>query len=159
MALLDEVRCAVLSKPNAPPDFGRMIIKDSFSDCDRSPQRVQVATLDQLLPTFRRLGIKKAIIKIDIEGSEPKAMLGGSKLLEEIDVPFVQMEFDKVKEQLFMGSGTDKKSAEKFMEMMKNLQYVVGPMSSDWNRTILDWNDVGRWPNDVLWYKKQRTIA
>merc|ERR1712004_453570 len=54
---------------------------------------VKVAKLDDLLPVLRTDGVKEAIIKIDVGGSEAKAMLGGSKLLRQIDVPVIQMQF------------------------------------------------------------------
>ena len=55
-------------------------------------QTSSVATLDDLLPLFQKLGISEALMKIDCEGSEPKVISGGMKFLSTIQVPYISME-------------------------------------------------------------------
>ncbi|XP_075240264.1 uncharacterized protein LOC142335820 [Convolutriloba macropyga] len=52
-----------------------------------------VATLDDLLPIFTKLGLEEALIKMDCEGSEPRVILGGLNFLKTIRVPVIAMEF------------------------------------------------------------------
>ncbi|XP_075261497.1 uncharacterized protein LOC142353170 isoform X2 [Convolutriloba macropyga] len=54
---------------------------------------IKIATLDQFLPTLKRLNISQVIIKMDIEEAEPFAIIGGQNFLEQIEIPFFTMEF------------------------------------------------------------------
>ena len=56
-------------------------------------QSTPVATLDDLLPIFTKLGLEEALIKMDCEGSEPRVILGGLNFLKAIRVPVIAMEF------------------------------------------------------------------
>jgi FkbM family methyltransferase len=48
---------------------------------------------DDLLPILKKRGVRTALIKIDIETSESYMCETGSKVFQEIDIPFVMMEW------------------------------------------------------------------
>ena len=51
---------------------------------------VDIITMDDLLEVVT---FKRAVIKMDIQGYEHRAILGGGKLLDELDVPYIFMEW------------------------------------------------------------------
>ena len=116
--------------------------------------QIPVAVLDQLIPSFKQQGIKKAVLKVDIEGSEARAILGGKHFLKQIDVPFIQMDFEAIRTQLEKGETKEKNLVNQFLKFMENNRYIASPMNKSWKKNTLDFKNVKRWPNDILWHKK-----
>ena len=57
-------------------------------------ETVDTIYLDDLVPTARMLNIKRAVMKIDIEGHEPFALQQSEMLFQEVDIHFIQMEWN-----------------------------------------------------------------
>ncbi len=49
-------------------------------------------TLDDFIAEVRAKNFSRAVLKMDIEGSESSVLMGASKFLREVDVPCIQME-------------------------------------------------------------------
>ena len=79
-------------------------------------------------------------------------MLGGLKFLEQIDVPVVQMEFDKLRSQLVQDTLNQKSNVVKFLHAMQSMNYSVHPFPNSWNMTI-SYLNASWWPNDVLFWR------
>jgi FkbM family methyltransferase len=88
----DRMQISEIDKHN----FGRWRVvqsqnKEKSSNYLRS--EIKSATIDNLLPMLSSLGIKQAVLKIDIEGSEYSAFHSASQFFKIIDVPYVFMEW------------------------------------------------------------------
>ena len=103
---------------------------------------VDTITLDDLreVTTF-----EKAIVKIDVEGDEAKALLHASKLFQNVFVPFVLMEWS------FMKKLMDGEADE-----LVDLMYILGYQAHTVYRVPLKNENFHSWPSDVVW--KHRTV-
>ena len=61
-----------------------------------NPYLVKTIQFDDLLPILISRGIRGAIMKIDIEGSESFVVESGSGVFDLLDIPFIQMEWMNV---------------------------------------------------------------
>ena len=96
-------------------------------------------TLDDLLPLFQG---KRLVIKIDIEGGEYNALLGGNQFFETVDVLLIQTEF------LFHKLGKHGRNIVDFLSS-KGLDPFL-----DVEKTMpLKSSDVSKWKNDVYFIK------
>ena len=57
------------------------------------PYLVKTIQFDDLLPLLISRGVRGAIMKTDIEGSENFLVESGSRMFETLEIPFVQMEW------------------------------------------------------------------
>ncbi|CAF1496453.1 unnamed protein product [Adineta steineri] len=57
------------------------------------PLLVHTITFDELLPIFIARGVRAALLKLDIEGSESFVLQSGSQIFQFLEIPFVQMEW------------------------------------------------------------------
>jgi FkbM family methyltransferase len=62
-----------------------------------NPYVVKTITFDELVPILLARGIRGAIMKIDIEGSESFVVESGSQVFDRFDIPFIQMEWVRVR--------------------------------------------------------------
>ena len=62
------------------------------------PYIVKTIKFDELLPILIARGVRGAIMKIDIEGSESFVVESGSQIFDLLDIPFIQMEWFKVRD-------------------------------------------------------------
>ena len=99
--------------------------------------------LDDLLPIFRG---KRVVLKMDIEGSEYKALLGGKTFFKEIDVPFIQMEFI-----------LHRKEATGPLIYKYLSSYGFRPFKDIRGEHPLNPSDIPRWTHDVFFIKEAHT--
>ena len=91
--------------------------------------RVNVTTLDKLL--FEKLGSKKILLKIDVEGAEAEVLQGSENILKKCNVVLVQLESSNYKiyknslspEKLLLDNGF--KIEKKFIFPLLNFEDVV----------------------------------
>ena len=98
---------------------------------------VRTILLDDLIPV---LTFNRAILKVDIEGDEYRALMHSSKLLRVIFVPYIFLEW------VFLKKG-DVENAEQVINFLKVRNY--NPFSI--HRApleVAEWKD---WPNDIIW--------
>merc|ERR1711879_9373 len=116
------------------------------------PSDVQIATLDDLLPYMEKTGIKQVVMKMDMEGSEPRAIMGGLKFMEQIDIPFIIMEFHNIAATLRGDPWSDDfKMAAMFLKVMDK-KFTPHSLASDkWMGSV---KDAYLWEEDILWRKK-----
>ncbi|CAF4032142.1 unnamed protein product, partial [Rotaria sp. Silwood2] len=62
-----------------------------------NPYIVKTITFNELLPILVARGVRGAIIKIDIEGSESFVIESGSRVFDTLEIPCVLMEWIKVR--------------------------------------------------------------
>ena len=107
-------------------------------------------TLDDVLPFCQ---FKMAVMKIDIEGSENHAFNVAEKLFDNIDIPYIQMEWVKVKKNGYANASVVERDL--FTSMMSFLSgRGYSPLSARRKRalTVTNWRD---WPLDITWVKSQ----
>ena len=97
------------------------------------------------------LGIKQAILKLDIENAEPGAIAGATQLLRDFDVPFIQMEWSHA--MILMREGKDNSSIFAWKQMAYRLQDLGYIPTALWNKRRLRNLGMQSWPNDVAWRK------
>ena len=132
---------ALVSLGDAPGNIGGTYIQDIklLSESDMKRQLSRTITLDDLVPLFKG---KTVVIKMDIEGSEYKALLGGNQFFNKVNVILIQMEFfrhrigpDGQNIADFLAS----KGLYPYLDLAKHM-----PLKS---------SDVSQWSNDVYFLK------
>jgi FkbM family methyltransferase len=99
---------------------------------------------DDLLPILIRRGVRSALIKIDIETSESYMCQTGSKIFDQIDIQFIQMEWHswRINHQI---------RYQFIIDFFKQRQYI--PTDNDCKELqISQW--LTDWPGNVFWIKK-----
>ena len=153
-AVFDKRHIILSLKSDAEPD--NQVIKDEserFTRNDLSNNKLLVETIwmDDLvgyLPkTHEGKDFQKAIIKMDIEGSETLAFAHARKLLTRLDVVTIFMEWGFVakKDEL-------RKSIIDFIDLLNEFGYIA--LGEGENNQILSLDDWKNWPGNIKWVKK-----
>ena len=106
------------------------------------PYLVKTIILDDLVPLVISRGIRGAIMKIDIEGSEAFLVESGRQFFDTLEIPFVQMEWMNVKRY------SDRVNIILKFFGERNYQSLTLTCQP------LDLANTAQWPNDVFWIKK-----
>ncbi|CAF3835112.1 unnamed protein product [Adineta steineri] len=106
------------------------------------PYIVTTITLNELVPILHARGMRGAIIKMDIEGSESFALESGSQVFDLFDIPFIQMEWFKVR------GFPDR--AKFLLDFFTKRGYVPQTFLCQ----VLDVQRTDVWPSDLCWTKK-----
>ena len=110
-----------------------------LSESNTASHFARTITLDDLVPLFKG---KRLVIKMDIEGSEYNALLGGNLFFESVDIILVQLEF------MMHKVGADGQNIANFLES-KGLEPYL-----DLGKSMpLKSSDVSKWSNDVYFLK------
>ncbi|CAF1487711.1 unnamed protein product [Adineta steineri] len=113
---------------------------NSFSTTD--PFLVQTITFDELLPIFIARGVRAALLKLDIEGSESFVLQSGSRVFQTLEIPFVQMEWET-------GSlPIDRVTLILDFFIQRNYEPTTCTCR------LLDVAKYATWPFDICWIKK-----
>ena len=108
-----------------------------------------IILLDDILPF---LDFRRAVIKIDIQGFEHRAMLGGSKLLDEMYIPYIIMEWVFMRSYYVSEShdSEDKQLVVQMIDMLTSREYI--PCSVEGHSLLYkSWKD---WDYDIVWVHK-----
>jgi hypothetical protein len=106
------------------------------------PYTVKTIRFDEVLPILIARGIRAALMKIAIEGSESFVVEGGSRVFDTLDIPFVQMEWDYICQ---------------FTDRVKVIFDFFAKRNYDaMTRTcgLLDPVKYISWPSDIFWIKR-----
>ncbi|CAF4046000.1 unnamed protein product, partial [Rotaria sp. Silwood2] len=103
---------------------------------------VKTITFDELLPILVARGVRGAIIKIDIEGSESFVIESGSRVFDTLEIPFIQMEWFKVRDY------PDR--VKIIIDFFVKRNYDPKTLSCQ----LLNVNQHITWPNDLCWIKR-----
>ena len=106
--------------------------------------------MDDVLPFCQ---FKMAVMKIDIEGAENRAFNVAEKLFDNIDIPYIQMEWVNVKKNGYDNASVMERDL--FTGMMSFLlERGYSPWSARRKRAldVTNWRD---WPWDITWVKSQ----
>jgi FkbM family methyltransferase len=106
------------------------------------PYIVRTITFDEVLPILVARGIRSALIKMDIEGSESFVVERGSRVFDTLDIPFIQMEWRIVRQyndrvQVILDFFS-KRSYDPITELC----------------VLLNVNELEQWPADIYWLKR-----
>lgn len=93
--------------------------------------------LDDLLEVIQ---FRKAIMKMDIEGSEQKAMTHCERLLRTVHVAYILMEW------VFMNRKSDQERGNMIASFTR-----LGYKPFDLNKTPLAMTSTNKWPIDIIW--------
>lgn len=106
------------------------------------PYLVRTIKFDELEPILKARGVRGAIMKVDIEGSESFVLESGSQIFDKFDIPYVQMEWLKV--------GLIPERVKVIVEFFSSRSYV--PMT--FQCAVLNQTQHSTWPSDFFWVKK-----
>ena len=113
---------------------------------------IKAGKLDQLLTLFEELQIKQAIIKMDVEGSEANVVAGGRKFLEQIDIPYIQMEMEHTRK--FLGNPRTPEKEKLVIDMLNILSGKYVPTPS-FGLQQLELKNAADWPFNIAWRRKE----
>jgi FkbM family methyltransferase len=106
------------------------------------PYIVKTIKFDELAPILISRGIRGAIMKMDIEGSESFVMESGSLIFDLLEIPYIQMEWLKVRHY------PDR--VKVIVDFLAKRNY--DPMTF-WCQS-LNYTQNLTWPNDFCWIKR-----
>ena len=150
-ALMDSKMCVYSSLFISKSNVGATKLLED-RNCKRA-ENIRVTTLDNMLPLLNLKNINQVIIKMDIEGSEPNAIIGGQKFLEEVDVPYILMEFHNIVKPMNSKSRKNGSKRRKFLEAMLILGRKFYPTTLLGGKKLNIMN-LHKCYEDVLWIKK-----
>jgi FkbM family methyltransferase len=108
-----------------------------------NPYLVKTITFNEILPILIARGIRGALMKVDIEGSESFVVESGSHVFDTLDIPFIQMEWKMV---LWYADRVNiifdffaKRSYDPMTELC----------------ALLNVTEFKQWPDDIYWLKKK----
>jgi len=107
-----------------------------------NPYIVKTITFDEVLPILIARGIRSALMKIDIEGSEGFVVESGSGVFNTLDIPFVQMEWKMVR---------------RYADHVKAILDFFGKRNYDPMTdlcTVLNPREYVLWPDEIYWLKR-----
>jgi FkbM family methyltransferase len=108
----------------------------------KNPYIVKTITFDEVLPILVARGIRGALMKIDIEGSESFVVESGSRVFDTLDIPFIQMEWKMVR---------------RYADRVKIILDFFGKRNYDSMTSscqLLNSHEHSRWPDEIYWLKK-----
>jgi FkbM family methyltransferase len=105
-------------------------------------------TMDDLLPFCK---FKMAVIKIDIEGAENRAFAAAGDLFDNIDIPYVQMEWFNVKANGYQKAPVDERNYFNHMiTFLVQRRYIPLDTLHGHMLNLTEWKS---WPFDVAWVR------
>ena len=107
-----------------------------------NPYVVQTILFDEILPILVGRGIRAAMMKIDIEGSENFVVETGSRVFDTLDIPLVQMEWTQVSRNV--------DRATVILRFFAHRQF--DPMTESCEQ--LNPSNYALWPPDVYWVQR-----
>ena len=154
--LLDKEKCVTSTlQQNLVNIGGSRLLEDE--NCSNHSQ-IKVSTLDRFLPTLIRMNINQLIIKIDIEESEPYAILGGKKFFETVDVPIIQMEMLHLSNKLRSTNPIDREKKEITWKFLHYLDTKFKPLTLD--SSLLKVHDADKWNFlNIVWVSRRQQTA
>ncbi|CAF1020559.1 unnamed protein product [Rotaria sp. Silwood1] len=123
---------------------GIRFINETKNTTSNNPFVVHTIRFDEILPLLEARGVRRALIKIDIETSESYMCETGLKVFERIDIPFVMMEWHhwRVNHQ---------KRYQFIVDFFTRLNYV--PTDEECKDLETDtW--LTKWSGNVFWIKR-----
>ncbi|CAF4652051.1 unnamed protein product [Rotaria sp. Silwood1] len=107
-----------------------------------NPYIVKTIMFDEVLPILIKRGVRSALMKIDIEGSESFVVESGSHIFDTLDIPFIQMEWLKVRHYV--------DRVKVIIDFFSKRYYY--PITSSCQ--LLNTREYKIWPNEIYWLKK-----
>ena len=115
------------------------------------PSVVRIIYLDDILSA---LTFDRAVLKLDIQGDEHKAMSHAEKLLSQVYIPVIFMEWGLMATYYLPGveTSSDEFMVEDMIRILFKHDYRPYQLSSDGGKPldIAVWN---KWPHDIIWRK------
>ena len=146
-ALYNKSNVYLSLRTNIVNNIGSQRLNAEVSRNDNDSLIVQTIRFDDLLPLIKERNIQQAIIKIDIETSEHYLCETGARIFDEIDIPFVMMEWAVIKSIPARAN-----LIQKFFTDRLYIPINPNTCQPETNK------DYGRWlAQDIFWIKKGYT--
>ncbi|CAF2142769.1 unnamed protein product [Rotaria magnacalcarata] len=143
-ALYNKSNVYLSLRENIEKNIGSQRLNAEVNKNEKDPFIVQTMRFDDLLPVIRERNIQQAIIKIDIETSEHYLCETGEKVFNQINIPFVMMEWANIKKITVR--------ADSILRFFRNRSYI--PFNPETCQSEID-NDYRHWlTQDIFWIKK-----
>jgi FkbM family methyltransferase len=143
-ALYNKSNIYLSLRANIRNNIGSQRLTNEVSKNDKDPFVVKTIRFDDLISIVNERNISNAIIKIDIETSEHFLCLTGQLMFDQINIPFVMMEWANIK--------TISTKANLIRDFFVNRHYL--PYNSETCQPQKE-IDYGLWKSqDIYWIKK-----
>ena len=106
------------------------------------PYSVRTIRFDDVLPILTARGVRSALMKIDIEGSESFVFESGSRVFDAVDIPLVQMEWFQIAQ--------NEDRVRLVLDFFNERRYRPVTRGCD----LLSQREYKTWPGDVYWLKR-----
>ena len=132
-------------------NIGGSTIERGFSKLYNRKQKVHTIHMDDLLDTITFTDI---IIKVDIEGSEPRAFLKASALFHKLNVIAIYMEWGQIRKLADL-SATNIENINAMKELFMKHSLVPHTLQdTSGTNHPLNLTDWLQWPHDLVWLSK-----
>lgn len=135
---------------NAWRNLGGNTLDKSLSPGRLRQERIQTIFMDDLLEV---ISFSEAVLKIDIEGSEHKALARAHTLLDRIAIPAIYMEWLNMKRYLSNTARYEHDVSIIFQMLNLMMYHEYKPYSFIESQIELNQSNISIWPNDILWRK------
>ena len=108
----------------------------------QDPYIVKTIQFNELLPILMSRKVRGAIMKMDIEGSESFVIESGDQIFDAIDIPYIQMEWLKVRHY------PDR--VKIIIDFFEKRKYEARTLSCQ----LLNSTNNSTWPKDLCWIKR-----
>jgi len=111
---------------------------------NQSINRVETIYLDDILEL---IGFPAAILKLDIEGYESRAMMQARRLLDEVDIRYIFMEWEVLNSE-YTGDHTEE--VHSLLTLLQHRHYTAYTIDG----AVCDPTTWKSWPGEVIWVKR-----
>ncbi|CAF3754852.1 unnamed protein product [Adineta steineri] len=123
---------------------GVNLFDDQANNLPKREYVVKTLRFDDVLPILIARNVKTAMIKIDIEAAESFMCESGSKIFEEINIPYIMMEWHGIRSKY-------QERYQFIIDFFSARGYVATDQSCK-DLRIKDW--LRNWPGNVFWLKR-----
>ena len=121
--------------------------RDEETNATDKEMHAQCITMNDLVPLCK---FKRAIMKIDIEGREPRALAAADRLFDAIDIPYIMMEWHLINRILLESTSDEEQAfAIEMVRFLDERDYVPESIG----RVPLNIFKMNGWPGNVIWKK------
>ena len=121
---------------------------------------VETIFFDDLLEVFRDA---EAVVKMDIEAAEPRALAVSYKFFQQVNVHVIFMEWDLLKRLFYDNAGRadERRRAVGMTRHLRSLGFSPAMIPESFNQCkykYLDTVPMSQWPMDIVWVRKFEQI-
>ena len=135
---------------------GAIAINANQAEFQPKSDVVDVILMDDLVT---HIDFELAIMKIDVEGFEHRALAHAEKLFSSVDIPVVLMEWEGM--QSYLNESQQEQNSDQdnmLLNRMVDFFIVRYYKPYSWKNRALQMDQMAQWPRDIVWLKIIQTV-